>query len=132
MHGNFVRSRTQACIKTWWLQLSIYCKGLFQDHLGRVDQALVVGAFLSCQQEVCLCIFEYVYGEVDARELIKCLCVYTHACAFGGGVHFRMCMYICRCLLCVSGRAGEAFPYECVFVYAYMHVQMCVDVCAVM
>ena len=86
MHGNLVHSRTQACIKTWPLQLSIYCKGLFQDHLGRVNQALVVGAFLSCQQEVCLCIFEYLYREVDAHELIT----HTNMCILGGG-----CISVC-------------------------------------
>ena len=35
-------------------------------------------------------------------------------------------MYICRCLLCVSGRAGEAFLYECVCVC------ICGCVCACM
>ena len=131
VHGNLVHSMTQACIKTWRLQFSIYCKGLFQDDLGRDNQALVVGVFLSCQQKVCLCIFEYLYRKVDARELVT----HTSMCLFlggGGAFPYVLCMYICRCLLCVSGRVGEAFLYECVYAYMAVYVHACVDVYVVM
>ena len=126
MHGDVVCCRTQPCVKTWRLQLSINPESLFQDCLGRVNQALVVGAFLGCQQEVCLCIFEYLYTEFDAHVRCLCVCVCVHTCMYIGGVH--LCMYMCRCVcyecLCactfLGGRGGINFLYLCLFIRTCM------------
>ena len=131
VHGNLVHSMTQACIKTWRLQFSIYCKGLFQDDLGRDNQALVVGVFLSCQQKVCLCIFEYLYRKVDARELVT----HTSMCLFlGGGVHFRMCCvctYAGVCCVFLGGWGRHFCMSVCMHTWLCMcmHVWMCMWSC---
>ena len=84
----------------------------FQDCIGCINQALIVRAFLGCQQEVRLSVFEYVYGEGDqCVSFFTCICVgvtYVSVC-------MRVCAFVCLCV-CVC---------ECV----YACVCVCVCVC---
>ena len=113
MHGDLFSSRFYPCIKTWHLQLSIDGEHLFQDCFGRVNQALVVRALLGCQQEVCLCVFEYLCGEGDQCKFFNmylcvcahmymyvsvCMCVYVSVC-----MCVLMCVYVCVCVCVCAG-----------------------------
>ena len=96
MHGDLFSSRFYPCIKTWHLQLSIDGEHLFQDRFGRVNQALVVRALLGCQQEVCLCVFEYLCGEGDQCKFFNMyLCVCAHMYMY---VSVCMCVYVSVCM----------------------------------
>ena len=115
MHGDLFSSRLYPCIKTWHLQLSIDSERLFQDCLGCINQALIVRAFLGCQQEVRLSVFEYLYGEGD-----QCVSFFTCICV--GVTYVSVCMCVCAfvCLrVCVC---------ECVYAFVCMcvHMHMCV------
>ena len=86
------------------------------DCFGCVNHALVVRAFLGCQQEVYLCIFEYLYG---GDQCVACVhvCTYVCTCVYAFVyVHVCVCMFVCVCV--------------CVFVSVRMSVHcICVRVC---
>ena len=109
MHGDLFSPRLYPCSKTWHLQLSINGEHLFQDCLGRVNQALVVRALLGCQQEVCLCVFEYLYGGDQCKFFNMYLCVYAH-------MYVSVCMCMCVCVYVRVCEYVRACACSCVYV----------------